>query len=140
MISVRTHADIAPVVILGLFFGLGYGAYQSVDFALAADVLPDPATSAKDLGVWNLSSTLAGICAPLAAGLVLDTFKAVGVAHFGSPRLGYTIMLSGACAMFILSTVLVARIKTGTCLRLCECVRVLERDTHLRVCGALSLC
>lgn len=98
-------------VVLGFFFGLGYGAYQSVDFALAADCLPDAKSNAKDLGVWGISATLAGIWAPLVAGFVLDTFKAIGISKFQSPRLGYTVLFSFATVLFVVSTVLVTRIK-----------------------------
>ncbi|WP_405719723.1 MFS transporter [Streptomyces sp. NBC_00046] len=38
--------------------GLGMGVYYAVDIALPADVLPDPATAAKDLGVMNIAATL----------------------------------------------------------------------------------
>ena len=35
--------------------GLGFGMYMAVDLALVADVLPDPAHAAKDLGVFNMA-------------------------------------------------------------------------------------
>lgn len=115
------------VVVLGLLFGIGYGAYQSVDFALAADVLPDADNAAKDLGVWNIgkfllfvacvclicdsASTMGSVTAPLCAGVVLDLFKAIGMAKFQSPRLGYTILFTLATVLYIISTVLVSLIK-----------------------------
>ncbi|MFD4834736.1 MFS transporter [Streptomyces uncialis] len=38
--------------------GLGMGVYFAVDIALPADVLPDRASAAKDLGVMNIAATL----------------------------------------------------------------------------------
>lgn len=125
----------SAVVFLGFFFGLGYGAYQSVDFALAADVLPDAETRAKDLGVWNISATLASIAAPLLAGMLLDAFKAIGQAHLGSKRLGYTVLFSCGTAVFVLSTVLVTRIRGGGRVPLSEpveLVEIAERDEAKR--------
>jgi MFS family permease len=100
-------------VVLGFVFGLGYGAFQSVDFALAADVLPDKETAGKDLGVWHLAVICASSVGPLVAGLLLDAFKAVGMTAFGSPRLGYIVIFSVAVCLFILSTVLVSRMSVG---------------------------
>jgi MFS family permease len=101
------------VLILGLIFGLGHGAFLSVDFALAVDALPCEKTAAKDLGVWHISTTLGNVVAPFATGFLLYYFKAIGVQHYGNPRLGYTIIFSMACVLFLTSALLVSRVKVG---------------------------
>ena len=51
--------------------GLGFGVYVAVDLALAADVLPDKASAAKDLGVFNIAGALPFSIAPAVAPAVL---------------------------------------------------------------------
>lgn len=52
--------------------GAGMGIYLSVDLAFITDVLPDKERdAAKDLGVFNIASTLPQIVAPLAASVIL---------------------------------------------------------------------
>jgi MFS family permease len=51
--------------------GLGFGVYVAVDLALAADVLPDPANAAKDLGVFNIAGALPYSVAPALAPAIL---------------------------------------------------------------------
>jgi MFS family permease len=97
-------------VIMGIVFGLGYGAYQAVDWALASDVLPNQEDYAKDMGVWHIALTLPqSIAAPI-AGILLDNFQALGKAN-GLPRLGYTVIFAVACVYFLLGTVLVRQVK-----------------------------
>ena len=100
-------------VVVGLVFGLGYGAFASVDFALATDTLPDKDNVAKDLAVWYLSGTLASMVVPILAGVLLDIFKGVGVALWGSPRLGHIVIEGLAFAFFVMATVLVSFISVG---------------------------
>ena len=47
--------------------GLGFGMYMAVDLALVVDVLPDPLTAAKDLGVLNIAGALPFALAPAVA-------------------------------------------------------------------------
>jgi MFS family permease len=55
-----------PVTLVaGGLLGLGYGAFLSVDQALATQVLPDPADRGKDLGVMNIASAVPQAVAPL---------------------------------------------------------------------------
>jgi MFS family permease len=51
--------------------GLGFGMYVAVDLALVADVLPDKANAAKDLGVFNIAGALPFSIAPAIAPVVL---------------------------------------------------------------------
>jgi len=51
--------------------GLGFGMYMAVDLALVVDVLSDPMSAAKDLGVLNIAGALPFAVAPaLAPGLL----------------------------------------------------------------------
>lgn len=59
------------VVFVGVLFGLGFGAYTSVDWALGTDVLPTKEDAAKEMAVWHVSMTLPqSIAAPVAGGLI----------------------------------------------------------------------
>jgi MFS family permease len=51
--------------------GLGFGTYLAVDLALVADVLPDAADSARDLGLFNIANALPYALAPAVAPLIL---------------------------------------------------------------------
>ena len=58
--------------IVGALYGVGYGAYFSVDWALACDVLPNPEDAGKDMGIWHVSMVLPQTFAPALAGYVLS--------------------------------------------------------------------
>lgn len=97
-------------LLMGLVFGLGYGAYLSVDWALASDVLPSEDDHAKDMGVWHIAMTMPQVLAPLISGFLLDRFQLIGHG-FGLPTLGYTVIFALAVVYFFFGTVLVRNIK-----------------------------
>lgn len=92
--------------LLGVMFGLGYGAYTSVNWALSIDVLPSLEKAGKDLGVWNASTTLPTILAPL-LGSVIINFAAGG----GQTALGYRLVFGVAGLFFLLAAVGVMFVK-----------------------------
>lgn len=57
--------DFTVAIIAGALLGIGYGAFLSVDQALATQVLPDAATRGKDLGIMNIATTVPQAVAPL---------------------------------------------------------------------------
>ncbi|HJT58437.1 MAG TPA: MFS transporter, partial [Ktedonobacteraceae bacterium] len=85
---------------LGIFFGLGYGAYSSVDWALSIDVLPSMEKAGKDLGVWNASGTLPGVAAPILGSMIITL--ATGMGH---TELGYQLVFGTAALFFILAAI-----------------------------------
>ncbi len=97
-------------VLMGIVFGLGYGAYESVDWALASDVLPSMDDYAKDMGVWHVAVVLPQVIATPIAGFLLDNFQRVGKVQ-NIPNLGYTVIFMVAVVYFILGTVFVKQIK-----------------------------
>ena len=97
-------------VLTGVIFGLGYGAYESVDWALASDVLPSMDDYAKDMGVWHVAAVLPQVIATPFAGFLLDNFQRVGKAQ-NIPNLGYTVIFSIAVVFFALGTFFVKQIK-----------------------------
>jgi MFS family permease len=57
--------DFTVAMVASAFLGVGYGAFLSVDQALATQVLPDAASRGKDLGVMNIATTVPQAVAPL---------------------------------------------------------------------------
>jgi MFS family permease len=70
--------------------GLGFGLYMAVDLALVADVLPNRASAAKDLGVLNMAGALPYSVAPAIAPAIL----AVGGGSYG-----VLYAVAGGCAI-----------------------------------------
>jgi MFS family permease len=56
----------------GVIFGLGYGAYLSVDWALVADVLPNHERFARDMGIWNIALTIPQVVAFVIGSVLLS--------------------------------------------------------------------
>jgi MFS family permease len=85
---------------LGIFFGLGYGAYSSVDWALSIDVLPCMEKAGKDLGVWNASGTLPAIAAPILGSVIINM-----AAGAGQTVIGYQLVFGTASFFFLLAAI-----------------------------------
>jgi MFS family permease len=92
--------------IAAAIFGLGYGAYISVDWALVADVLPSEATFARDMGIWNIALTLPQVLAFVFGSILIS----LGVA-LGSRILGYTLLFVCFVVFCVLGTVTIRFIK-----------------------------
>lgn len=106
VVFVLTHA-LPVVVAAGAIFGLGYGAYQSVDWALVAEVLPSGGTFARDMGVWNIALSLPQVIAPVLGGPIIDAFN-----RMGRPVQGFQILFTMAIIYCILGTVTVRFIRS----------------------------
>ena len=109
LVFVLTHS-FTVAVLMGVVFGLGYGAYESVDWALVSDVLPSVDDYAKDMGVWHVAMVLPQVIATPIAGFLLDNFQRVGAASH-LPNLGYTVIFMMAVVYFIFGTIFVKQIK-----------------------------
>lgn len=105
------------VYLLGLLYGIGYGAYYSVDWALAIDVLPDRLNAGKHMAVWHIALTLPQSLAAPVGGMVLGAFGHTrapgpeGVMVTSYPLEGYTALLCMAAFFLILGALLLRNVR-----------------------------
>lgn len=93
---------------LGVLFGLGYGAYMSVDWALSIDALPSLEEAGKDLGLWEASATLPAILAPLLGSLIINIGNL-----YGQTELGYRLVFTVAAFFLIVAAVGILFVREG---------------------------
>lgn len=85
---------------LGLLFGLGYGAFSSVDWVLTINALPSLKELGKHLGIWNASTTLPAVIAPLLGSFI--------IASVGGPKdieLGYRLIFACATVFLMIAAI-----------------------------------
>lgn len=102
--------------------GVGFGMYMAVDLALVVDVLADPLTAAKDLGVLNIAGALPFTLAPAVAPALL----AVGG---GSYAVLYTV--AGVFALLGAAAILPVRgVRWRASSRTCRLVYLMWRRVN----------
>lgn len=101
LVLLITANSIPGVYLAQAVIGVGSGIFFAVDMALVTQVLPDPATAAKDLGVINIANALPQSLAPAVAPLLL----AIGGGE------NYAALFAFAAAVGLAGAVLVTRIK-----------------------------
>ncbi len=94
------------IYVAAAIFGLGYGAYQTVDWALVVDTLPGK-TAARDMGVWSISTT---------GSQLLALFFGLLLAQYVIPALGLAASYRGLFAwtglFFLVGSALVWQVRS----------------------------
>jgi MFS family permease len=107
--------SLAVLYVLGILYGIGYGAYYAVDWALACDVLPNREEAAgRDMALWHVSFTLPQVLAPAILAGFLHFLNQPGHQLLGVSSgndLGFRFIFGSAALWFILGTVMVSRIR-----------------------------
>ena len=103
-----------PVVVAAaVLYGIGSGAYLSVDYALALDCLPEGKTSAEALGLWGVVGFFGSTLGPVVGGYLLSLTKSGDEASGSYPFAGYaSIMLFLGCFMNLLVIVMTHKIQS----------------------------
>ena len=94
------------VMVLGAVYGIGYGCYSSVDWALGIDTLPDRERPAKDLGLYHVADALPRVLLPLIVGAALDALNSA------SPNAGYRGLFLFAAVLYACGSLLVTQIRS----------------------------
>lgn len=92
---------------MAVLFGLGYGAYLSVDWALAVDALPSLQEAGKDMGLWSVASNLPTVAAPVVGSIVITLVTA----QLHDAALGYRLVFALAALTLIAAAVFIIKVR-----------------------------
>jgi MFS family permease len=106
IIATTAPLPVPFLIALGVGYGVSYGAFSAVDWALALDTLPDRQNAAKDLGLFHVADALPRVVVPVVAGAILDTFNLV------QPDAGFRALFLSAIVLYGLGTLFVSRIRS----------------------------
>jgi len=92
-------------LIAGAFFGIGYGAYTSVDWALTTDVLPPTDEAGKFMGIWSAVGILPQVVGITVGGVILQLLQTL------PNHLGYTSLFGLTVVYIALGTLVIKQVK-----------------------------
>jgi MFS family permease len=109
-------SSLFALYVLGVLYGIGYGTYYAVDWALACDVLPQGSAGAgKDMALYHIAFTLPQALVPAILGGIIYHLNLTGGHVLGLATgnlLGYRFVFFAAAIWFVLGTVMVSKIKS----------------------------
>ncbi|MBX3115635.1 MAG: MFS transporter [Fimbriimonadaceae bacterium] len=109
LFPVAFFKEFTPIWICVFLFGIGNGIFQSSDWAIASDVLPNPDKAATEMGAWQSSETSVQVLVGLIMGQLID---ALNRQYPGEGR-GYQAMVIIASTLFLASIFAVRSIKSA---------------------------
>jgi MFS family permease len=92
-------------LIAGLVFGIGFGAYTSVDWALTTDVLPPTNEAGKFMGLWSAMGILPQVIGTAIGGIILQVLQSM------PHHLGYSVMFAVTTLYFVLGTLAIRQVR-----------------------------
>jgi len=95
------------ILLAGAFFGIGYGAYTSVDWALVTDTLPPTDEAGKFMGIWSAMGILPQMVGITLGAVILQLLRTLPN-HFG-----YTLLSIFTAIYLILGTLVIRQVKSA---------------------------
>ncbi|MES1907851.1 MAG: hypothetical protein MHM6MM_000889 [Cercozoa sp. M6MM] len=100
------NTNFALCFFISLLFGIGYGAFSAIDWALATDVMPCPKYFGQDMGIWSLSVVLPQVLVAPFSGGILDSYR-----RHDSLRSGYVVVFLVSALEILLGALAVKMIR-----------------------------
>ena len=105
-----TAHDMTQVAIYASLLGISTGSFNSIDWALATDLIPEGAAG-RFMGISNLAGAGSQALAALLGGSLRDGFNALGETFLNIKNLGYTALFIAAAVYFMLGIFFLLKVK-----------------------------
>ncbi len=92
-------------LVAGALFGIGYGAYTSVDWALTTDALPPTDEAGKFMGIWSAMGILPQVVGITIGGIILQLLRST------PNHIGYTSLFMLTIVYLVLGTLVIRQVK-----------------------------
>lgn len=96
------------VIFMSIVFGIGYGAFVSIQWSIVTDCLPSAESSAKDMGIWTISIILPQVIAPYIGRAIFALFSTKSL------EFAYQMLFMLVLIFEVLGGVLIYKVKRTT--------------------------
>merc|ERR550534_390966 len=97
------------VYILMCIIGLAQGCYQTMDYSIALDTLPDPKQAARYMGIWGVAAFVGSSLGPMIGGPLLWSNRTDIDGQYS--RFGYTVIWCLGAFYMVLSAFVLTFLK-----------------------------
>jgi MFS family permease len=101
MVLLSTATNLTQVIIYVSLLGIATGSFNSIDWALATDLIPKEAAG-RFMGISNLAGAGSQALAALVGGSLRDGFNALGETFLHTKNLGYSALFVFGAIYFLL--------------------------------------